>query len=185
MADIQEYFPREATTGMHDVPCLVFGNGVEIETIVSFKTTRELSKETSDGRITRVLPLKIGKDVVGTDIVRVHFLPRTSVSSRTNDPDLVPGNQRKQVALDCIAGFLSMAEAFNRNDIKITNQEGDDYYLLATTNSRFAAFLRQRCGFRGNAGGSDAWIRKSELSSEENIKHMRESYNLINGSSVL
>jgi hypothetical protein len=174
------YFPaREAVTGMRKTPCLIFGNGVEIETVVYAKTNQESKHLDRDWKTIFVLPQKIGTHVTGTDIVKVHFLPKTSLAERADEPELVSEGEVRQIQRDAMPGFLSLAQALKKNEVQIQGKDGDDFYLFADTNERFAAFLRQRCGFRGTLGGTQAWIKKSEFVSDENINKMIETRKLI------
>lgn len=175
---IENQIPRESQTGLRDTPCLVFGNGVEIETVVYAKTTQENSKESKDGRTILLLPKRIGQNVEGQSIVKVHFLPKTDQHDRANDPSLVLEEEKKKVALDALEGFLLLAEALKNGKVEIRGNTSEDFYLYADTNPQFAAFLRGRCGFRGTVGGSEVWIKKSEFISPQNIEQMKKQKQL-------
>ncbi|HYD35152.1 MAG TPA: hypothetical protein VD999_03750 [Vitreimonas sp.] len=160
--------PRESVTGFENTPCLVFGNGVEIETVVYAKSTQENVREMADGRSVLSLHQRRGSDGEGTDVVKVHFLPTTSLAERASDPEQVAESEKWHIQIDAITGFLSMANAFTKDQIIISNGSSPDYYLFMDTNPQFAAFMRLRCGFRGTIGGTQVWIKRSEFTSEEN-----------------
>jgi len=105
----------------------------------------------SEGVSRRQLSLQGGTNARGTDVVRVHFLPKTSLSERANDPELIPPEEKDKIRKDCIQGFLSLASGLANHSVLINNHNnGDDYYLYADTNVGMALFLINSCGFRGN-----------------------------------
>lgn len=171
----EEY--SEGVTGLRNIPCIVFGNGVEIETKVWAKTKLGvIQRYSKDGRLITRLPITIGQNVEGTDIVKVHFVPETSLADRADDPALVPANERVQISLGCVNGFIKMAESLNKDEIDIEGHDpGQDFYMLADTEAQFAAFMRRRLGFKGEVGSGMVWIRASEFASEENIENLKAS----------
>jgi hypothetical protein len=182
--DTEEFItPIEATTGASEIPCLIFGNGVEIETVVYARTAGEVGIPNRQGRTILTLPHSYLKSNKGIDIVKVHFLPQTLQGERVCTPEEVPKDEKNKIAHDCVKGFLGMARALKSGDIDINGQQSDDYYLYANTSPRFAAFLRARCGFHGTAGEPEVWIKKSEFISEDNIKHMRKNLQMVKNAS--
>lgn len=181
MPEINYFSPKESTTGLIPKPCLVFGNGIEIETVVYAKTTQETSRVAKDGQTIMVLPQRVGPNATGTDIVKVHFVPKTSLAERAHDPEEVAATERGQIKIDAMLGFLSLAQSLAHNQIHIAEHGEDDFYLFADTNPGFAAFLRNRCGFRGTIGGTEVWIKKSEFISDENLNRMIASLRLFEG----
>jgi hypothetical protein len=168
--------PREYPT-TDDITYLIFGNGVHLELKVSFCTEGEREFLVKNQKMTDILPSPSG----GIDVVNVHFLPVTSTSEVIVAPADVPDSERAQFALDCLAGFITLAEWLRDDKITIPMHHfRDDFYLFAETNVRFAAFLRSRCGFRGPyshySGATHAWVKKSEFASDENIEKMRGQY---------
>lgn len=150
--------PMEGKTGIADDPCLVYGNGVEIETIVHYKSPVEKTIVRPDGSSRQQLSRQGGVNAQGVDIVRVHFLPKTSLSERASDPTLVPHEEKEQIKVDCIQGFMSLAHGLAKNEVVISDhQSEEDFYLLADTNPGLALFLINSCGFRGNARSGQAW----------------------------
>lgn len=180
MAEFEGLTPREATTGLFHTPCLVFGNGVEIETSVYAKTTQESEHLAKDGRTIRVLPIRLGDNLQGTDVVKIHFIPKTSLAERANDPLLVSEDEKPQIAMDCLTGFIALAHALRDRGVEIKDhRKEDDFYLFADTNFDFAEFLRKNCGFRGTDNGDWVWIRKNEFASDGNITKMTEALSVV------
>jgi hypothetical protein len=180
MVEFEALSPREATTGLTHTPCLVFGNGVEIETVVFARTTKESEHRARDGRLVKVLPIRIGEDLEGTDVVNVHFIPKTSQVERANDPLLVLEEERPGIMLDCLRGFIALAGALKNDQVLINgHKQGEDFYLFADTNLEFAGFLERNCGFRGAEDNEWVWIRKSEFVAEENVERMKQAHEAI------
>lgn len=169
--------PVEGKTGMNDDPCLVYGNGVEIETVVRYKSPLEKVILESNGNTRQHLAQQGGTNARGVDIVKVHFLPKTSLAERASDPALVAQEEKEKIKVDCIQGFMSLAHGLVKNEVAISDhQPTDDFYLLADTNPGLALFLINSCGFRGNARSGQAWVRASEFSTQENIDKMLNFY---------
>ncbi len=169
--------PRESKTGINNDPCLVFGNGVEIETRVWCKSPSETIRVDAQGKTRRILAKKMGPNATGVDVVKVHFVPSTSVAERANDPDLIPLDEKAQIKADCMHGYISLALALKKNEVTISSHEaGSDFYLFADTNARFANFLVNNCGFTGSHEASQVWVKASEFSSTENILQMTAAF---------
>ena len=94
MSEFSELTPKESVTGLLKDPFMVFGNGVEIEITVYAKTTQESVHTTKDWRQIFVLPQRTDKNFSGTDVVKIHFLPKTSIAERANDPAFVPEGEK-------------------------------------------------------------------------------------------
>jgi len=175
----EQQIPKEAVTGLLDIPCLVFGNGVEIELKEAYTTRGTQSFQTKSGETVHRLPR--GKGVGNESVVKIHFLPKTDQWERAHDPALVSQEEKKKIAVDALDGFLLLADALQKDAVQIPDLSSRDFYLLAETNPRFAAFLRQRCGFTGDPEGTDVWIKKSDFISESNVEHMRQQKTFITG----
>lgn len=169
--------PREGKTqGSSEHPCYVFGNGVELENRVCMRATYE-GQSSLGNNPKPILKRDLRLDQPGIDIVKTHFLPKTSVAERANDPDQVSTEERGKIKIDCLQGFMSLANSLAKNEIVISNHAStDDFYILADTNPGLALFLINACGFRGNARSGQAWIRASEFSTNDNIKKMLDHY---------
>jgi hypothetical protein len=136
-------------------PGLIFGNGVEIETTVWVKAS------------------EIGLVPADANVVKIHFLPKTSKSEQTNHPNLVPKAEKAQVKIDAITGFLELAEAIKNQKVKIANHNSEhDFFLCANTNIGLALFLKQNCGFDGEWRTGQVWILSSNFTSNSNIDSM-------------
>jgi hypothetical protein len=153
---------------------MVFGNGVQIDTQVIEKAGPEVITEDPDtGVQTYSLPRGDRNLVQGMDVVQVHFVPNTARLTRVSKPENIPQEEIGQVRIDCLTGFLSLAYALKANRVQIIDhQNGADFFLFSHTNTRLAAFLRTRCGFRGTLGGIQVWVEASKFTSDENIAHM-------------
>jgi len=165
--------PKPDVTGFFCTPCLIFGNGVEIETVVDGINPKNSSQ--SDR-----LKICIGSNntwnIKGTDVVQIHFLPTTPLTSRTNDPTHILESEKNQIRIDCLIGFLSLARAITQNEVTITrHKSGDDFYLYADTNQGFALFLIQNCGFKGSARSGKVWIIASQFVAKKNIQRMMDA----------
>lgn len=167
------------TQGSSEHPCYVFGNGVELENRVCMRATYE-GQSTLGNNPKQILKRDLRLDQPGIDIVKVHFLPKTSIAERASDPALVPNEEKAKIKIDCLQGFMSLANSLAKNEIVISNHPStDDFYILANTNPGLALFLINSCGFRGNARSGQAWIRASEFSTEDNINKMLDHYKKI------
>lgn len=164
------------TQGSSEHPCYIFGNGVEIENRVSSRATYEGQSTLGKNRIP-ILKQDLRRNQPGVDIVKVHFLPKTSLADRASDPALVPPEEKSKITLDCIQGFMSLGHSLAKNEVVISDhQSTEDFYLLAHTNPGLALFLINSCGFRRNARSGLAWVRASEFSTEDNINKMLSHY---------
>ncbi len=170
--------PRESVTGgKSEYPCFVFGNGVEIENRVCSKVKQEGIKVNHHGITSANLVRDIRRNAEGIDIVKVHFLPETSVTERASDVSQVPPQERAKIRTDCIQGFLSLAKSLVKNELSIVgHNSATDFYLLAEGTPGLALFLINNCSFRGNARTGRAWIRASEFSTEDNMHKMIKIY---------
>lgn len=168
-----------STQGSSEHPCHIFGNGVEIENRVCSRATHE-GKSTLGRGNRMILKQDLRLKEPGVDIVKVHFIPQTSVKDRATDPFYVPPEDQQKVKADCIIGFLSMASYIKDQKLSIVGHEQNvDYYLLAATEPGLALFLITNCGFRGNARTGQAWVLASEFSASDNIDKMLAYYKQI------
>lgn len=169
---------KEGKTGVSGTSCLIFENGVEIELKSTMKTPGEVEVVRSNGRKEMHLPV-IGASSKQNliDLVKVHFLPKTSLADRANDPDEVAESEKSKIMLECVEGFIQMAQAFKDDLVNIESLHPQrDYFLYVDTNPQLVALLRTRCGFTAAVGGTHAWIKKSEFCSDENIQRMKQEY---------
>jgi len=151
---------------------LSFGNGIIVDKNVHFEFIREDATEL--GNSLYIMPRE-ALQTNNINIVGLHFLPNTENHMQVSYPDLVPNNEKAQIAYDCVEGFLSLAFFLKEGNEIILDQNNSDFYFLVSTTPRFAAFLKNRIGMRGETKGSQVWIRKSEFISDENIARMKEN----------
>lgn len=168
---------HESKTGLFDDDCVFIGNGVEIETTVWGKSPKESEITLDTGRNEFRLAKQVGPYAKGVDIVKVHFVPKTSIAERANEPELVPFEEKAKIRLDAIFGFLSLAYYLLKDEFTIKGHDSkEDFYLYADTNPGFALFLLQNCGFRGSCRSGEVWIKRSEFTSSQNIEKMLLAY---------